>query len=89
MEQCGFDGMTELQCMEEWNCCYDKERQIPCFKPKVIGSEPLHPGITAGAAVATFLVCVGIAAGGFFYYKNYGLALPGSAVTPSFGNPMA
>lgn len=83
VEQCGYTGLTEQQCLEEWNCCYDPKSDISCFKPKPI-STTLHPGITAGAAVAAFLVCFGLVAGGILYVRSYGLALPNSVTTDSF-----
>ena len=52
-------------------------------------STSLHPGITAGAAVASLFVCLGVAVGGFFYHKTYGWALPNSAGTQSFATPFS
>ena len=88
IEQCGFAGMSEQQCIEEWSCCFDPTSQISCFKPKPVNNG-VSAGITAGAAVGAFLACVGIAFGGFMYWRNYGFHLPSTPVTESFASPLS
>jgi len=88
IESCGFPGMSEQQCIEEWGCCFDPRANIQCFKPKSFDSG-VNVGLAAGAAVGILFACLGVAAGGFFYYKNYGFNSPWSATTDSFATPFS
>ena len=31
--QCGYDGITESECIDRWDCCYDRGAMIQCFLP--------------------------------------------------------
>ena len=84
-----FPGMSEQQCMEEWDCCFDPAAEFTCFKPKQAASSDINVGMAAGTAVGILFGCLFIATGGYFYYKNYGFSTPFSATTESFQTPFA
>jgi len=82
-DQCGYDGVSEEQCVKEFQCCWNPIQPVKCFVAKKPG---LHPGITAGAAVAATLFVVALVGGGYFYYNKFGFGAP-SAI--GISNPVA
>ena len=59
--------------MKEFQCCWNPLQPVKCFTPKKPG---LHPGITAGVAVAITLTVLAAVAGAYFYYDKYGFKTP-------------
>lgn len=72
LNMCGFIGITERECMLEWNCCYDQNVDVEpghhCFKPKT----PINTGLTAGVAVGITVLVLATCGGAYFYITKYG-----------------
>ena len=64
---------SEEQCVKEFQCCWNPIQPVKCFVAKKPG---LHPGITAGAAVAATLFVVAVVGGAYFYYNKFGFGAP-------------
>ena len=54
-EACGFSGISEPECVEDFKCCFDPMSDIPCFKVEGHSYEKSkNSGITnAGASALT------------------------------------
>lgn len=72
LKACGYAGISEEECMYEWNCCFDPYTEVDigvhCFKP----AAPINVGMAAGAAVAVTLFIVAAVGGIYLYYVKYG-----------------
>ena len=86
LKPCGFVGVSEEECMFEWNCCYDSTTEVTpgqhCFKP----ASPVNVGMAAGLAVGITLLVVALAIATYCILTKYGN--PFSSGTSAVNNPM-
>ena len=56
-ESCGYAGLNEETCVEDFKCCYDPNAEIPCYKPiGFVEAKSTPAGISNGGAVAVAAV---------------------------------
>jgi hypothetical protein len=71
-EPCGFAGITEAECVQEFKCCYNQLSALPCFKSDYqFPKKNAKTGISetgAGILTAFFFLIVPIA--WFFLVKR-------------------
>ena len=88
-EPCGFAGLNEEQCVEDFKCCFDVAAAVPCFKPVGFSEGKSSSGITnAGAAVLTGFFFLAVPAGFVVWSKYFSKANPMSMTiqNPTFSN---
>ena len=52
-EPCGFSGISEPECVEDFKCCFEPLSDVPCFKADGYSyKNPKKKGITNGGAAA-------------------------------------